>query len=150
MCLKSHQPILWGWLVGGLWGHCPPVKALMRVNKEVITHLVNDRGFNLRLWLYRKRLRGQLKLESEPQNRQEDDLSTLRGAVQWDIRCLHQWNQRVSGPSPPGQRCQFQRGTIRKALPGPHATSDALRKAKGPQTFRGVRGPSDHNPSPEA
>lgn len=40
VCMKSHHHIPWGWLAGGLWGHCPLVKALMRVNKEVIMHLV--------------------------------------------------------------------------------------------------------------
>lgn len=111
-------------------------------------HLVNDHGFNLRLWLNRKRLRGQLKRESEPQNRQEDELSALRGAIQCDIRCLHQWNQQMSFPS--RSEMSASKGTIRKALPGPHATPDALRKATGPQAFRGVRGPSDHSPSPAA
>lgn len=39
--MKSHHPILWDWLAGGLRGHCPPVKALTGINEQVIMSLVS-------------------------------------------------------------------------------------------------------------
>lgn len=37
---QPHHPPSLHWLAGGLWGHCPPVKALTGVNEQVIMCLV--------------------------------------------------------------------------------------------------------------